>query len=158
MGLSGVIKCGDSPTDNSLSSNKLIGDPQKPPTDIMYNVLKFGWFIPLWKMIYIFLFKHGSYKYKQINNIPYYLRLTLLFGLYIFWKVIFSTVLPKSGNIHINVDRNLTFDTIILINVWGKDRCQTLTGPWAGGRPRIKSHRRWRVLEIYGVRRTGRMH
>lgn len=32
IGLTGVIKCGDSPADNELSSHKLIGDTQKAPT------------------------------------------------------------------------------------------------------------------------------
>lgn len=42
IGLTGVIKCGDSPTDNALSSHKLIADPQKAPTEVMYNVLRLG--------------------------------------------------------------------------------------------------------------------
>jgi drug/metabolite transporter (DMT)-like permease len=42
IGLTGVIKCGESPADSAMASNKLIGDPAKPPTEMMYNVLRIG--------------------------------------------------------------------------------------------------------------------
>ena len=42
IGLIGVIKCGDSPEDEPMGSHKLIGEPQKAPAQIMYNVLRMG--------------------------------------------------------------------------------------------------------------------
>jgi drug/metabolite transporter (DMT)-like permease len=42
VGLMGVIRCGDEPESTSLASNKLIGDPSKPPTEMLYNVLRLG--------------------------------------------------------------------------------------------------------------------
>lgn len=42
IGLMGVIKCGEEPAEVALASSKLIGDPSKPPTEIMYNVLRMG--------------------------------------------------------------------------------------------------------------------
>lgn len=42
IGLMGVIKCGEQPAELTSASTKLIGDPSKPPTEMMYNVLRIG--------------------------------------------------------------------------------------------------------------------
>lgn len=42
IGLIGVIKCGEQPTEVVTASTKLIGDPSKPTTEKVYSVLRMG--------------------------------------------------------------------------------------------------------------------
>ncbi len=42
IGVTGVIKCGESPVESTSASTRKIGDPSKPPTEMVFKVIRMG--------------------------------------------------------------------------------------------------------------------